>query len=53
MGVPNVFSPVSLGPLTLRNRVVKAATFEGLTPGAVVSQHLVEFHVASPAAAWG
>jgi 2,4-dienoyl-CoA reductase-like NADH-dependent reductase (Old Yellow Enzyme family) len=46
VGVPDVFSPVSLGPLTLRNRVVKAATFEGLTPGAVVSQHLIDFHVA-------
>ena len=41
---PDVFSPVTVGPLTLRNRVVKAATFEGRTPGALVSQQLVDFH---------
>ena len=39
-----MFEPVILGPLTLRNRVVKAATFEGMTPGALVSQQLVDFH---------
>jgi 2,4-dienoyl-CoA reductase-like NADH-dependent reductase (Old Yellow Enzyme family) len=45
VSVPAVFDPVTLGPLTLRNRVVKAATFEGMTPGALVSQQLVDFHV--------
>jgi 2,4-dienoyl-CoA reductase-like NADH-dependent reductase (Old Yellow Enzyme family) len=44
MSVPDVFSPVTVGPLTLRNRVVKAATFEGRTPGALVSEALVDFH---------
>ncbi len=44
MPAPDVFSPVRLGPLTLRNRVVKAATFEGRTPGALVSDELVAFH---------
>ena len=30
--VPDVFAPAPLGPLGLRNRVIKAATFEGRTP---------------------
>ena len=44
MTAPAVFDPVVLGPRTLRNRVVKAATFEGMTPGALVSQSLIDFH---------
>lgn len=39
-----VFEPAPLGPLTLRNRIVKAATFEGRSPGGVVTDELVEFH---------
>jgi 2,4-dienoyl-CoA reductase-like NADH-dependent reductase (Old Yellow Enzyme family) len=42
--VPEVFAPAPLGPLTLRNRIIKAATFEGVTPGGVVSDKLVDFH---------
>ncbi|MDQ1703755.1 MAG: 4,4-dithiodibutanoate disulfide reductase [Frankiaceae bacterium] len=38
------FAPARLGPVTLRNRVVKAATFEGATPRGRVTDQLVEFH---------
>lgn len=29
---PSIFEPARLGPLTLRNRIVKAATLEGVMP---------------------
>ena len=38
------FAPASLGPLQLRNRIIKAATFEGATPKRVVTDRLIEFH---------
>ncbi|EME64469.1 oxidoreductase [Rhodococcus ruber BKS 20-38] len=41
---PAVFEPARLGPLTLRNRILKAATFEGVMPGGRVTDELVEFH---------
>lgn len=44
MTTPDVFQPTRLGPVTLRNRILKAATFEGMTKGAVVSDELIEFH---------
>lgn len=42
----DVFSPGRLGPLTLRNRTIKAATFEARSPGGLVSPDLIDYHVA-------
>jgi 2,4-dienoyl-CoA reductase-like NADH-dependent reductase (Old Yellow Enzyme family) len=44
MAGPDPFAPAPLGPITLRNRVIKAATFEGRTPKRVVTPDLVDFH---------
>ncbi len=39
-----VFGPARLGPLTLKNRIIKSATFEGVTPRGAVTGDLVDFH---------
>lgn len=41
---PNVFTPAALGPVTLRNRIIKAATFEASTPDALVTDDLINYH---------
>lgn len=38
------FDPARLGPLTLRNRIIKAATFEGVMPRGAVTNQLIDFH---------
>ena len=45
VGGPSSFAPASLGPLFLRNRIIKAADFEGVMAGGGVSQELIDFHV--------
>lgn len=40
------FSPWALGPLSLRNRFIKAATNEGMAPGGVPSKALLRHHQA-------
>jgi 2,4-dienoyl-CoA reductase-like NADH-dependent reductase (Old Yellow Enzyme family) len=42
--VPEPFAPATLGPVTMRNRIIKAATFEGRTPKRVVTPELIDFH---------
>jgi 2,4-dienoyl-CoA reductase-like NADH-dependent reductase (Old Yellow Enzyme family) len=39
-----LFTPFRLGPVTLRNRVVRAAAFEGMCPGNSSSEDLVNYH---------
>ena len=41
---PDVLSPAKLGPITLRNRTIKSATFEARTPNALVTDDLIEYH---------
>ncbi|TXH17265.1 MAG: NADH:flavin oxidoreductase, partial [Mycobacterium sp.] len=41
---PDPFQPAKLGPITLRNRVIKAATFEAATPDALVTDDLIRYH---------
>ncbi|MCV7285510.1 NADH:flavin oxidoreductase [Mycolicibacterium wolinskyi] len=41
---PDPFAPARLGPVQLRNRVIKAATSEGRSPDGLVTDELIEFH---------
>jgi 2,4-dienoyl-CoA reductase-like NADH-dependent reductase (Old Yellow Enzyme family) len=40
------FAPARLGPITLRNRIIKAATFEGMSPKNVPTDRLIDYHLA-------
>ncbi|MDO3068770.1 Possible oxidoreductase [Mycobacteroides abscessus subsp. bolletii] len=43
-GISDVLAPARLGPITLRNRTIKAATFEAASPDAFVTDDLIEYH---------
>ncbi|WP_029892281.1 NADH:flavin oxidoreductase [Nocardia brasiliensis] len=49
----DAFQPAELGPVQLRNRIIKAATFEGRTPDALVTDELIAFHRAVAAGGAG
>jgi 2,4-dienoyl-CoA reductase-like NADH-dependent reductase (Old Yellow Enzyme family) len=38
------FLPLQIGQLLLRNRFLKAATYEGMSPGGVPTDKLIEYH---------
>jgi 2,4-dienoyl-CoA reductase-like NADH-dependent reductase (Old Yellow Enzyme family) len=42
---PDVLAPARLGPVTLRNRIIKSATYEGLSRRGLVTDALIDFHV--------
>ena len=41
-----IFTPVTIGPVTLRNRVIRSAAFENMAYGNSPSQDLYDYHVA-------
>jgi 2,4-dienoyl-CoA reductase-like NADH-dependent reductase (Old Yellow Enzyme family) len=47
------FAPGQLGPVTLPNRIIKAATFEGMARGGLVTDALIDFHRAVAAGGAG
>ena len=49
----DAFAPARLGSLRLRNRIIKTATYEGMCPGGVPSDQLVEHHRALAAGGVG
>ncbi|MBL7630845.1 NADH:flavin oxidoreductase [Frankia sp. CN6] len=53
VAAPDVFAPADLGPIRLRNRVIKSATFEGRTPKALVTDELIDYHLAPAAGGVG
>lgn len=43
--IPDPLAPAELGPVKLRNRVIKAATYENMSKKGLVTQELIDFHV--------
>ncbi|OZG28737.1 oxidoreductase [Williamsia sp. 1138] len=42
---PDVLAPAALGPVRLRNRTLKAATYENMARNGLVTDQLIDFHV--------
>jgi 2,4-dienoyl-CoA reductase-like NADH-dependent reductase (Old Yellow Enzyme family) len=51
--VIDAFAPAMLGPIQLRNRFLKAATFEGMAVDNLVTDRLVDFHQTAAAGGVG
>src|SRR5512137_1212393 len=50
---PDLFTPGKIGHLTLRNRTIRSAAFEGMCPGGAPSDQLVRYHRAVAAGGVG
>lgn len=48
-----LFTPASIGPLTLRNRTIRAAAFESMCPGNAPSEMLYNYHTSVAAGGIG
>ena len=48
-----LFTPAKLGPVTLRNRTIRAAAFEGMCPGNNPSEKLLDYHTSVAAGGIG
>lgn len=47
-----LFSPVTFGPLTLRNRTIRSAAFESMCPENTPTQMLLDYHRSVAAGEW-
>lgn len=48
-----LFTPATIGPLTLRNRVIRAAAFEGMGKDNAPTQQLIDYHTSVAAGGVG
>lgn len=48
-----LFTPGKIGPITIRNRTIRAAAFEGMCPGNVPSDDLLDYHTSVAAGGIG
>ena len=48
-----LFTPATIGPLTLRNRTIRAAAFESMCPGNAPSEMLYNYHTSVAAGGIG
>ena len=48
-----LFTPATIGPLTLRNRTIRAAAFESMCPGNAPSEMLYDYHISVAAGGIG